>query len=127
MKNFRIAAGLLAALFAAGAAPAQNASSPESGTKEAAERPFAKATKADDDLLNASTAREDLSLHAQSSQSSSVSSSSVNGTSTTGEIRIADQALQNASGLTVINNNTGNNVAMNASLNVNLVINPNQQ
>ncbi len=42
--------------------------------------------------------------------------------STTGEIRIADQALQNASGLTVINNNTGNNVAMNASLNVNLVI-----
>ena len=38
------------------------------------------------------------------------------------EINLSDNAFQNATGLTVINANTGNNVAMNASLTVNVVM-----
>jgi hypothetical protein len=87
-----------------------------------AEAPFAAGRAADDDTLNGATAREDLSLVAQSQQANTVSRNSVSGVTTNGEISIAGNAFQNASGLTVINANTGNNVAMNASLNVNIVL-----
>lgn len=87
---------------------------------------FAGASPIAEDGLKQATAREDLSLIAQSQQTSGVSNSSVVGTSTTGDVGISGNAFQNASGLTVVNANSGNNVAMNASLNVNIVVTPAQ-
>ena len=107
-------AGLAASTGEPGLAPAAAPAQPE--------EPFAGGKIADDAALNGATAREDLSLVAQSEQANTVSRNSVNGVTTTGAIGIADNAFQNASGLTVINANTGNNVAMNASLNVNIVM-----
>jgi hypothetical protein len=85
---------------------------------------FSQADAASDELLDKATAREDISLAAQSQQTSNVSGNSVNGTSTTGTISFSDNAFQTASGLTVINANSGNNVSMNASMNVNIVMVP---
>ena len=91
-------------------------------TEPAALSLFGSARSVDDGALDQATAREDLSLVAQSQQATSVSNNSVNGTSRTGEVTISDSAFQNASGLTVLNSNTGNNVAMSGSINVNVTI-----
>lgn len=64
------------------------------------------------------TAREDVSLAATADQAATVSNNSVSGTSTTGAVTIDGNAFQNAQGLTLINANSGNNVAINSSLNV---------
>lgn len=74
--------------------------------------------------LETATAREDLSIVAQSQQTSNVSSSSVSGNVTTGTAQVAGSAFQNATGLTIVNANSGNNVAMNGSINVNIVMSP---
>ena len=128
------AAGLLVTLLTAGTAraeppaPAKGETQPAVETQSAtAEVPFSSSMAAGDDVLDKATAREDLSLVARSQQSSNVSNNSINGASTTGDIRISDNAFQNASGLTIINANSGNNVAMNGSINVNIVMTPPQQ
>ena len=122
------AAGLLAVLLAAGTARAEPPAPAKAETQPAtAEAPFSSSKAADDDVLDKATAREDLSQIARSQQSSNVSNNSINGASTTGDIRISDNAFQNASGLTIINANSGNNVAMNGSINVNIVMTPPQQ
>ena len=74
--------------------------------------------------LETATAREDLSIVAQTQQTSTVSRSSVSGNVTTGAVGVAGNAFQNATGLTVVNSNSGNNVAMNGSINVNIVMSP---
>jgi hypothetical protein len=48
----------------------------------------------------------------------------VNGNSVTGTISFDDQALQNMSGLALVNANTGNNVSMNSSMMVNIAVAP---
>ena len=53
-----------------------------------------------------------------------VANNRIVGISTTGVISISDNAFQNLNGLAIINANTGNNVAINASLNVNVAIRP---
>ena len=116
---FASAASLAASPTEAAQAPAP---APHSTAPAAPESAFAGSRVADEAALNGATAREDLSLVAQSQQANTVSRNSVNGVTTTGDLRIADNAFQNANGLTVINANTGNNVAMNASLNVNIVM-----
>jgi hypothetical protein len=115
------AALVLAPTAGLATSPAEPVPAPPAAPTEA-DTPFADGKVADDDALNGATAREDLSLVARSEQANTVSRNSVSGVTTTGEISIADNAFQNASGLTVINANTGNNVAMNASLNVNIVM-----
>lgn len=117
-----VAAMALAATSAAAADPAP-AVQAEISTDEA-RRPFAAGKAQDEQTLKSATAREDVSMTNISDQSSSVSNSSVNGPSTTGDIGFSDSALQNASGITMINSNTGNNVAMNSSMNVNVIVNP---
>jgi hypothetical protein len=74
--------------------------------------------------LETATAREDLSIVAQTQQTRTVSRSSVSGNVTTGAVGVAGNAFQNANGLTVVNSNSGNNVAMNGSINVNIVMSP---
>lgn len=112
---------LALALCAGSAARAQS-----SAERAAQARPFSTDKLAPEAVLDRATAREDLSLAAQSQQAATVSRNSVNGTVNNGAVSIAGSAFQNASGLTLINANSGNNVAMNGSINVNIVITPPQ-
>ena len=57
-----------------------------------------------------------------SNNASNVSGNSVTGDSTTGQISMDGQALQNFSGLSVMTANTGNNVSINSAMNVNVSI-----
>ena len=86
--------------------------------------PFDVASLLDEQVLNTSTAREDIAQVATAEQSARVSNNSVSGTSTTGSVRMDGNAFQNVSGLVIVNANSGNNVAINAAMNVNIVITP---
>lgn len=70
--------------------------------------------------------RADLNQIAQSDHVAAVSDSSVSGNSVTGAVAIDGNAFQNLSGLSIVNANTGNNVAINASMNVNIALLPGQ-
>ncbi|HEU0044494.1 hypothetical protein [Sphingomonas sp.] len=74
--------------------------------------------------LNKATAREDVSQVAISEQTSRVSNNTINGPSVTGTATIDGNAFQNLQGLSIINANTGNNVSINAALNVNIQFTP---
>lgn len=126
--SISIAAAALAGLVLAGPVSAQQPEPTFSATGQGdAPLPFANARRTNDEALGKATAREDLSLVAQSRQTSTVSNNSVNGTSTTGNILFSGTALENANGLTIVNANSGNNVGMNAAINVNIVMTPPQQ
>ena len=94
------------------------------GVAALAVEPFPDAAPIAADTLRQTSGREDLNQISQASQAATVSGSSVNGTSTTGAITIDGNAYQNLSGLSVLNANTGNNVAINAAMNVNISIIP---
>lgn len=115
----------MSAAFAAPERPDEVHATASSETPSAA-GPFAAASAVSDAALDEATAREDLSLVAETEQASEVSGNSVTGRSSTGDIRIADQAFESASGMTIVNANSGNNVAINASVNVNIVVAPPQ-
>lgn len=93
-------------------------------TPALADGPFDAASHVDDAQLAYVTGRQDLNLVNETKQAASVSNNSVVGNSTTGIVNISDNAFQNLSGLSVVNANTGNNVAINASMQVNVFINP---
>lgn len=76
--------------------------------------------------LNTSTAREDVSQVAVSEQTSRVANNTINGPSVTGSATIDGNAFQNLQGLAIINANSGNNVSINAALNVNIHFTPAQ-
>lgn len=114
-------------MLLAGPVAAQSIMVPEDSNATVGHAPFQGSVLVADEALEKATAREDLSLVAQSQQTSTVSNNSVSGTSTTGDINLSDNAFQNATGMTIINANSGNNVAMNASVNVNIVMTPPQQ
>jgi hypothetical protein len=124
-RLLRTAAALAASAFLASGAFAQApATSATPVQTSSSETPFAANKAASTEVLDRATTREDISQVATSAQTSTVSGNSVNGDSVTGDIAFSDNAFQNASGLTVINANSGNNVSMNASLNVNIVMAP---
>ena len=79
-----------------------------------------------DEALQSITGREDHAQVATASQTAGVSRNSVGDNSSTGDARISDNAFQNLSGLSILNVNTGNNVAINAAMNVNISITPGQ-
>lgn len=74
--------------------------------------------------LQAVAGREDTTLIARNDQVAGVSQNSVGDNAVTGEVRIDGNAFQNMSGLSILNVNTGNNVAINAAMNVNISITP---
>jgi hypothetical protein len=76
------------------------------------------------DVLGRVAGREDRSLVATSQQTAGVSRNSVGDNSSTGAASIADNAFQNLSGLSLVNVNTGNNVAINSAMNVTISIAP---
>lgn len=88
--------------------------------------PFANATALDESALSGIAGRADTNQISQAEQVAGVSRNSVGDNSVTGEARIADNAFQNMSGLSILNVNTGNNVAINAAMNVNISITPGQ-
>jgi hypothetical protein len=66
--------------------------------------------------------REDVTQVSQADLAAGVSRNSVGDNSTTGTAQIDGNAFQNMSGLSILNVNTGNNVAINAAMNVNVSI-----
>ena len=88
---------------------------------EAAASPFGGEAVADD-TLQAIAGREDTNQIAQSQQAATVTRNSVGDNVRTGDAKIEGQAFQNLSGLAILNVNTGNNVAINAAMNVTVAI-----
>lgn len=88
-----------------------------------ADQPFA-AIALSEATLGKIAGREDSAQISYSQQTSQVSRNSIGDNSRTGDALISDNAFQNLSGLSILNVNTGNNVAINASMNVNIAINP---
>ena len=78
----------------------------------------------DDGTLGAAAGRQDSQQAATASQVAGVSQNSVGDNVRTGDASISDNAFQNLSGLSILNVNTGNNVAINAAMNVNIAIQP---
>jgi hypothetical protein len=102
-----------------------------SGTARAAEppaaaapSPFGAAPTVDAEQLRAVTGQADLVQEVRAQNTANVSHNSVNGQSQTGTISFDAASFQNMNGLSVLSANTGNNVAINSSLNVNVAIRP---
>ena len=74
--------------------------------------------------LRSTAGREDVAQVSQADLRAGVSQNSVGDNSVTGTARIDGNAFQNMSGLSILNVNTGNNVAINAAMNVNISISP---
>ena len=85
--------------------------------------PFAGAALGDDSLGRIA-GREDTRQVALADQQATVTRNSVGDNVHTGDAKISDNAFQNMSGLSILNVNTGNNVAINAAMNVTIAIQP---
>ena len=91
----------------------------------AAASPFGTANSAVDTAeLGKIAGRADVGQFIQAENNSTVSRNSVSGNSVTGGIAFDAQAFQNMNGLSVLSANTGNNVSINSSLNVNVALHP---
>ena len=86
--------------------------------------PFASASVIDEAMLGTIAGREDIRQSALANQTAAVKDNSVGDNVRTGDARIDGQAFQNVSGLSILNVNTGNNVAINAAMNVTIAISP---
>ena len=86
----------------------------------AQETPFQARAAVGDETLGAIAGREDTQQAATADQVAGVSRNTVGDNSRTGDARISDSAFQNMQGLSILNVNTGNNVAINAAMNVNI-------
>lgn len=119
MKLWKGSAAVLLAL----AAPAWA----DAGQGEPAAAPalvFGDAASIASDELAAITGQADINMQVRAQNTSTVSNNSVSGNSVTGAIGFDSSAFQNLSGLSVVSANTGNNVSINSSLNVNVALNP---
>ena len=74
--------------------------------------------------LQATAGRENVAQLSQAELEAEVANNSVGDNAVTGAARIEGSAFQNMSGLSILNVNTGNNVAINAAMNVNISITP---
>lgn len=133
MKS-RLSIGLAAAAALALSAPpalAQDAAAqPDAASAQAqpdqpANAPFASAAVSDD-TLQYIAGREDTRQYSQADLKAGVANNSVGDHAVTGAAEIDGNAFQNMSGLSILNVNTGNNVAINAAMNVNISISPGQ-
>lgn len=113
---------LLAAICVSGPALAQQSSPAEAAP--AADGGLFAAQVMDDKALQAIAGREDVNQHSQAEQAAGVANNSVGDNVRTGDAQISGNAFQNMSGLSILNVNTGNNVAINAAMNVNISISP---
>ncbi len=68
--------------------------------------------------------KTDIAQAIRATNATTLTDNQVNGNSITGVISISDNALSNFNGLAIISANTGNNVAISSSLNVNVSVHP---
>ena len=81
----------------------------------------------DDSLLADARGMADIRIVEQTTtvtSTSTVEGNSINGNFTTGTVNIGNGALDNFNGLALFNINTGNNVAINSAMTVNVAIQP---
>lgn len=76
------------------------------------------------DQLAVIAGQSDINQMIQAQNRSQVSNNSVSGNSVTGTISFDGSSFANLNGLSVLSANTGNNVSINASMNVNVAIRP---
>lgn len=86
--------------------------------------PFGEAAAIPAVELGVITGMADTNMEVRAQNTSTVSHNSVSGQSQTGTISFDAQAFQNMSGLALLSANTGNNVSINSSLNVNVAVRP---
>jgi len=111
-----IAGAALAILIVAIPAAAQEQAAPSIAA------PFGEATPVATEQLGSIAGQADVAQAVSSQNKAEVSRNSVSG-SVTGTIGLGN-AFQSMNGLSVLSANTGNNVAINSSLNVNIAIHP---
>ncbi|MDD1453253.1 hypothetical protein NHF48_023620 [Sphingomonas sp. H160509] len=85
--------------------------------------PFNATEAVGNDDLNAVTGQSDLTQVVNAQNNGVVSGNTVTGNSQTGTIHFDSSSFQNLNGLSLLSANTGNNVSINSSLNVNVAIN----
>lgn len=112
---------LLCAGLAAATVPAAGAE-PETAPPPQSQSPFGEAHAVDGAALQSIAGMANLEMIATANNSSVVTGNSVNGQSVTGQIVIDGQSFQNMNGLSILTANSGNNVSINAAMNVNVSI-----
>ena len=121
---------LVPALAEESAAPAQDGVTAQASTivesHVAAATGLFGAEAVSETTLQANAGREDTNQISQADLKAGVADNSVGDNSVTGNAQIDGNAFQNMSGLSILNVNTGNNVAINAAMNVNISISPAQ-
>ena len=105
--------------------PAERTAAPAAEQAPAATTLFG-ATAVSETTLQTVAGREDTNQISQAELAAGVSNNSVGDNVSTGNAQIDGNAFQNMSGLSILNVNTGNNVAINAAMNVNISITPGQ-
>lgn len=113
----KIAFGLAAAGFLVAANAAALAQSAD-------QNPFGAVPSVAGEQLAKMTGQANIAEQIRANNTSTVSNNTVEGNSVTGNISFGTGAFQNLNGLSVLSANSGNNVAINASLNVNVAIRP---
>lgn len=122
MSTILRARGVVAVLAILCAGPALAGDPPK---PEAANPLFSGKTVSPVDLSRIA-GREDTTQVSQAEQNATVTRNSVGDNAVTGSSTLDGNAFQNMSGLSILNVNTGNNVAINAAMNVNISITPPQ-
>lgn len=85
--------------------------------------PFGAVNPVENADLKVVTGQADLAQVVNAQNSGVVSGNTVTGNSQTGTIHFDSSSFQNLNGLSLLSANTGNNVSINSSLNVNVAIN----
>ena len=122
MKNVWIIT--CAAALSVGPALASPEPAALSAASAPAASPFESASPVSKHELGTITGQADVAMEVRAQNTSTVSNNSVSGQSQTGTISFDQQAFQNLNGLALLSANTGNNVSINSSLNVNIAIQP---
>lgn len=98
---------------------------PAEAAKAEAATPFAEAAPLEETKLAKIAGREDVAQVNEADLRNNVTGNNVGDNSETGDISFRDNAFSNSNGFTIVNANSGNNVAINASIQVNVAL-PNQ-
>ena len=123
MKIKSARAALIGAVFVL-ATPAIAAEGAAEPAGPASAVPFGTGAMLGADELQKIAGEADIAMQVRAQNSSTVANNSVGDNSVTGTIGFDGQAFQNLNGLALVSANTGNNVSINSSLNVNVALTP---
>lgn len=126
MKRFLVLGTLVIGFVSPLTAKAQDVSvlpTKDVETAPTAPPPFGSSAAINNSDLSTVTGQSDLAQVVSAQNTSNVSGNTVSGNSQTGAIQFDGGSFQNLNGLSLLSANTGNNVSINSSLNVNVAIN----